>query len=183
MESEEAQGFVREAKDTDQEEAEETSFVPSAISVPRKPIFRCDNQGSEKTLSFWQLALVVFKEGEESYTTNFCQKCYKRFSDGKRRKPVTNWQWRQFAGQKAHRGRFWEMMGKEQYVRELWEYFCQERPKKKGKQESGVSGSWNCQLESNWSKFLSFNDTDCTHRTMKQERTMTTAIVSVAFGV
>ena len=33
----------QEAKDADQEEAEEISFVPSAISVPRKPLFRCDN--------------------------------------------------------------------------------------------------------------------------------------------
>ena len=48
-------------------------LVQSAISVPRKPMFRCDNQCSEKTLSFWQLASVVIKEGEESYTTNLCQ--------------------------------------------------------------------------------------------------------------
>ena len=60
----------------DQEEAEEASFVPSAISVPHKLLFRFDNQCSEKTLSFWQLASVVMKECEESYTTNLCQKCY-----------------------------------------------------------------------------------------------------------
>ena len=35
---------MRETKDTDQEDAEELSFVPSAISVPRKPMFRCDSQ-------------------------------------------------------------------------------------------------------------------------------------------
>ena len=39
-------------------------LVQSAISVPRKPMFRCDNQCSEKTLSFWQLASVVIKEGQ-----------------------------------------------------------------------------------------------------------------------
>ena len=61
---------------TDQEEAEELSFVPSAISVPRKLMFRCDNQCIKKNLSFWQLASVVTQEGEESYTTNLCQKCY-----------------------------------------------------------------------------------------------------------
>ena len=27
---------------------------------------------------------------------------------------------------RAHRGRLWKMMGKEQYVRDMWEYFCQE---------------------------------------------------------
>ena len=62
---------MREAKFTDQEQAEEFSFAPSAISVPRKPMFRCDNQCSEKTLSFLQLASVVIQEGEESNTTNF----------------------------------------------------------------------------------------------------------------
>ena len=67
---------MREAKDTGQEEAEGLSFVPSAISAPRKPMFRSDNQCSEKTLSFWQLASVVIQEGEEPYTTNLCQKCY-----------------------------------------------------------------------------------------------------------
>ena len=36
VESEETQDYVREAKDLGQEEAEETSFVPSAISVPQK---------------------------------------------------------------------------------------------------------------------------------------------------
>ena len=73
VESEETQDHVREANDMDQEEGEEISFVPSVISVPQKPLFRCDNQCSEKTLSFWQLASVVSKEGEESYTTNYAR--------------------------------------------------------------------------------------------------------------
>ena len=38
VESEETQDYVREAKDTGQEEAEGLSFVPSAISAPRKPM-------------------------------------------------------------------------------------------------------------------------------------------------
>ena len=98
------------------EEVDELSVVPSAISVPQKMIFRCDNQCGEKTLSFWQLASVVIREGEESYTTNLCQKCCIGSLKAKG-KPLTNWQWREFAGQKAHRGRLWKMMGKEQYVR------------------------------------------------------------------
>ena len=49
-----------------------------------EPLFRCDNQCSEKTLSFWQLASVV--ERGEPYTTSFCQKILQRFSEGKRRK-------------------------------------------------------------------------------------------------
>ena len=70
VEFEETQDYVREAKSTDHEDVEELSFVPSAISVPQKMIYRCDDQCSEKTLSFWQLAPVVIREGEESYTTN-----------------------------------------------------------------------------------------------------------------
>ena len=41
---EETQDNARKAKDADQDEAEEMSFVPSAISVPQKPLFRSDNQ-------------------------------------------------------------------------------------------------------------------------------------------
>ena len=75
---------MREAKSTDQEEAEELSLVSNAISVPQKLMFRCDNQCSERTLSCWQLASVVVQEGEESYTTNLCQKMLQGFSGGKR---------------------------------------------------------------------------------------------------
>ena len=44
VESEETKDYVREAKGMDQEDVEELSFVPSAISVPQKIKFRCDNQ-------------------------------------------------------------------------------------------------------------------------------------------
>ena len=83
VESEETQDFVREAKRTDQEEAEELSFVPSAISVPQKLIFRCDSQ-----CNFWQLASVVIREGEKSYTTKKCQKCYNDSLKAKGEKPT-----------------------------------------------------------------------------------------------
>ena len=85
VEFEETQDCVREANDLNQEESEEISIVPSAIGVPQKPSFRCDNHCSEKTLSFWQFASVVIKEGEESYTANSFQQCYNNFSRGKRR--------------------------------------------------------------------------------------------------
>ena len=161
VESEETQVYAREAKDTDQEEAEELSFSPSAISVPRKPKFRCDNQCSEKTLSFWQLASVVKKEGKKSYTTNLCQR----------------WQWRQVVEKKAYRGRIWRMMGKEQYVRGMWEHFLQERARVRQfreraeeEQQAGIQGQW--QLESPAKEFTEqvkrSDDTDSTHRMMKQ---------------
>ena len=51
VESEETQDYVREPKDLSQEEAEEISFVPSAISVPKKPLFHYGNRCSEKKTS------------------------------------------------------------------------------------------------------------------------------------
>ena len=78
------------------------SFVPSAISVPQMPSFRCDNQCSEKTLNFWQLASVATKEGEESYTTNLRKKCYNESLEAKADKPLTLWQLYEFVEKKAH---------------------------------------------------------------------------------
>ena len=74
---------MREADDMNQEESEEISFVPGAISIPQKPFFCCDNQCSEKTLSFWQFASVVMKDCEESYTTSFCQQCCNKSVEAK----------------------------------------------------------------------------------------------------
>ena len=48
VESEETLDYVREANDLNQKEGEEISFVPSAISVPQKPLFRCDNHPNIK---------------------------------------------------------------------------------------------------------------------------------------
>ena len=116
-ESEETQDYVREAKDMDQEEDEEMSFVPGAICVPQKLLFRCDNQCSEKTLSFWQFASVVIKKSQGIIHDQFMPAMLQQVSGGKRDKPLTNWQWYGFAEKKAHRGRLWKMMGKEQYFR------------------------------------------------------------------
>ena len=86
VESEETRGHARESRSTDQEEVEGLSFVPSAISVPQKLLFRCDNLCSEKTLNCWKLALVVIMEGEEFFTTRKMPEMLQRVSEGKRRK-------------------------------------------------------------------------------------------------
>ena len=95
VESEETQAYVLEGKSTEQEEEERRTFVPSAVSVPLKPLFRCDRQCSEKTLSYWQLASVVVNEGDEAYTTNLCQKCFNKHMEAKGEEPLTNVKWRQ----------------------------------------------------------------------------------------
>ena len=48
------------------EEAEELAFVPSALSEARGAIYLCDNHCSEKTVRYWQFALVVVEEGGEA---------------------------------------------------------------------------------------------------------------------
>ena len=108
---------MREAKDMDQEEAEESSFVPSAISVPRKPMFRCENQCSEKTLGFCQLASVVIQEGEESDTTNLCQTCYNDSLEAKRGQTIDKLAVERVRGAK---GAPWKALG----------IICQERESK-----------------------------------------------------
>ena len=75
-ESEETQDYVRESLTLSQDEAEEISFVPSALSTPRGPMFWCDNRCSNKALRFWQFASVVVEDGKVSYTVNLCQQCY-----------------------------------------------------------------------------------------------------------
>ena len=62
VESEETQDYVREGRSTEMEQ-EERIFVPSAVSVPLKPLFRCDKQCSEKTLTYWH----------RSVSTNTCK--------------------------------------------------------------------------------------------------------------
>ena len=99
----------RSQSDVPGEEGEE-------IVSPKRKIMRVETQDHVREatdtdqLSIWQLASVVIQEGEESYTTHLCQKCYNDSLRAKG-KTLTNWQWRQFAGQKAHRGRLWKMMG------------------------------------------------------------------------
>ena len=46
VDSEETQDYVKEGRSSEQEEEEKRTFVPSAVSVPLKPLFRCDRQCS-----------------------------------------------------------------------------------------------------------------------------------------
>ena len=76
VESEETQEYVRESLNLSRDEAEEISFVPSAISILQRPMFWCDNRCSDKALRFWQFASVVVEDGKESYTADLCRQCY-----------------------------------------------------------------------------------------------------------
>ena len=66
MESEETQDYVREEKIIEFEDEKQRTFIPSAVGVPLKLLFRCDKQCSEKSHSCWQLASVMVNEGDEA---------------------------------------------------------------------------------------------------------------------
>ena len=60
----------------DEEEMEELSFVPSAVSEPRWALHICDNKCREKGFTFFQVAAVVSQEGGAAHTINLCKQCY-----------------------------------------------------------------------------------------------------------
>ena len=155
MESEETKDHVREAKSTEYEEEEERTFERSAVSVPLKPLFRCDNQCSEKTFSLWQLVSVVVNEGDEAYTTNLCQKCFNKRLQAEGEKPLSNVQWRQAVERKAYRGRMWRKDGERTlFAWDVGALFPRKKSllKKRSRQEYKVSGSRNHEPENTWSK-------------------------------
>ena len=147
------------------------------MSLPLKPLFRCDNQCSEKTLSHWQLPSVVVNEGDEAYTTNLCQKCFNKHLQAKGEEPLTNVKWRHVVEKKAYRGRMWTMMGKEEYLCGMWEHFSRERSKAKKflqladeEKQAGIQRQW--QQESPAKEYLEeercCHDTDCNESMMKK---------------
>ena len=138
IESEETQGYARESKEHGSGRSGRTNictecnqcFAKADVSL-RQSVQR------KKTVSFWQLASVVIREGGESKATNICQK---------RRKTLTNCQWRHSAEQKAHRGRLWKKMGKHNSHEKCG------RLRKKNRQEYKAGDRWNRQPKNTWSK-------------------------------
>ena len=63
------------------EEAEETSFSPRALSVPRRAVFRCDIRCSDKALD----------DVKESYTVNLCQQCFHERLTAQGLAPLKSW--------------------------------------------------------------------------------------------
>ena len=95
---------MRKAKSTDDEEEEERTFVSSAVSVPLKLLFRCDNQCIEKKSAMGSLRrwrpMKVMKHTRptsvRSVSTNTC---------GQKEKSSV-------VERKAYRGRKCKMIGK-----------------------------------------------------------------------
>ena len=92
-------------------------------------------------------------------------------------KPLSNVQRRQAVEKKAYRGRMWKIMGKEPYLRGMWEHFLQERSTAKRfrelaeeEKQAGIQGQW--QQESPAGEYLEqvkcSHDTDCNEPMMKK---------------
>ena len=86
-------------------------------------MFWCDNRCSEEALRFWQFASVVVDDGEEAHTINLCQQCYNERLTAQGQALLKSWQWKAVVELKAHRGRLWKMLGKDQFIQGMWEYF------------------------------------------------------------
>ena len=93
----ETQDYVRESLNLSREEAEEIRFVPSAIGIPQRPMFWCDNRCSGKALSFWQFVSVVVLQ--------------RKF--GGKRSCIFE-ELAVVVEKKVHWGRLWRMLGEDQ---------------------------------------------------------------------
>ena len=68
-----------------------------------------------------RFASVGVDDVKKSYTVNLCQQC-------KNERLTAQGQWKAVVEKKAHRGRLWRMLGKDQFIQGVWEYFfLQER--------------------------------------------------------
>ena len=69
----------------------------------------------------------MVEDGEESYTANLFQQCYKKNLMAEGDAPLTKRQGYAVVEKKAHRGRLWRILEKDQYIQGMWKYFSFER--------------------------------------------------------
>ena len=148
VEPEETQDYVRETLAIGQEEAEEMGFVPSALGI-RGYIYVCDNRCSDKAILYWQIASVVVEGGGEAHTVNLCQQCYNERLEQQGKPRQKLWQWKASVEKRAHRGRIWKMMGKEQFIHGMLVYFTLEKARvgkivddASRERQEGLQGQW-----------------------------------------
>ena len=140
------------------------------MSVPLRPLFRCDKQYSEKTLSFWKLASVVVKKEMKHIRPTCVRSVSTKNLQAKGEEPLSNVQWGQVVEKKAYRGRMWKMMGKEPHLRGMWEYFLQQMSRVKGfreladeEKQAGIQGQWQQEspAKGHLEQVKCCHDTDC----------------------
>ena len=72
---------------------------------------------------------MVIDDDEKAHTIKLCQQCHNEWLTAQGQVPLESWQWKTMLEQKAHRGKFVELFGKDQVKRKMWKYFCLERVK------------------------------------------------------
>ena len=126
VESEETQDYVWEDSGN-QPERSRGNVLRAKCTWSRGPTYRCDNRCSEKAVRCWQIASMVGEEGRGAHTINLCQQCYNEKLAQQGKQPLKLWQRRGVVEKKAHRGRTWKVMGNEQFIGGMWEFFTLER--------------------------------------------------------
>ena len=91
VESAEAEDFVS-ALQWIEEEMEEPSFIPSAVSEPRWALHMCADKCREEGFELFQIAAIV-TEGEAVRTIIWWKQCYKvrRLKQGEREVTASKW--------------------------------------------------------------------------------------------
>ena len=120
VESEETKDYVKESLNVSWDEAEEISFVSSAISIPQRPMFWRDNRCSDKALRCWQFASVVVEEGGGGLHSQFVSAVLQRKLDGKGPGAV---EFLAVEGSRGKEGASWQTMenvGKRPVLQGMW---------------------------------------------------------------
>ena len=94
-------------------------------------MYRCDHNICEKALNCWDTSSFVVEDEGEAYTKIWCQQCYNERLQKQGRPQLKLWQWRAVVEKKAHRGRLWKLLVKDQLLRVMWAFFSLERAKAK----------------------------------------------------
>ena len=123
------------------EEAEE-------LALCRGSTYFCDKRCSENAVRYWQFASVVVEEGGEANTVNLCQQCYNEQMVQQGKPRLNSWQRRAVVEKKAL-GRMWKIIGNEQFLNGMWEYFTLKRAEAKRiredaarERQEGIQGQW-----------------------------------------
>ena len=114
--------LLSEPQDVDDEEMEELSCIPSAVSEPRWALHMCDSKSSKEGFKFYQLAAIVM-EGGGAHTINQCKQCYNVMGLKRGEREVTAPRWREVIEEKALRGKLWAAFVMEQIARRMLEHF------------------------------------------------------------
>ena len=81
--------------------------MPSPLSIPRGPMYWCDNRCSDKAVRYWPRASFVVEDDGEAHTINLCQDCYNERLKRQGQPQLKLSQWKAVVEKKAHRGRIW----------------------------------------------------------------------------